>query len=360
MATRKRKPLVEKKPEPRKLCLGKCGKNGAGKPKPLKTFYKVDSPLFPDGRINVCSTCIKEEVDVENLDSVIGFLRQIDKPFIQKIWDSSVESGNYPLGEYIRKINSLGHLKGKTFDNSDNISGVGKIDIQTMQTADFIENNKGEIINYSDELVDKWGVGYKKHEYLKMEKFYQDMKNSHEINTPVHINKLMELAYLTIEQERLRKERDIPNYTKLATAIDKMEQSAGFRPVDRQGLDDATGIRSFSQVFEEVEKRGFRKPPVNEYDEDIIDAMIVSMLNYYHRLVGKQILSELPEEIRDELDSFYDFDDTPVEINDEDYEDLDFSLDAEDYIEDIEEDEDIEDIKKELDEIEEDDLDAKD
>lgn len=316
---------TKKETPPKKKCQGACGKE-----RPHSVFYKVDSPMFPDGMINICSSCVREQVNIENVEEVISFLRQIDKPFIQKYWDEAVKSGKYPLGEYIRKVNSLQQVKDKNFDNSDGINGVGKVDLSSAKIPDTIVNFKGEIITYSDELVNKWGIGYKKEEYLKMEKYYQDMRLTHEIHTPVHINKLMELAYNMIELQRLRQERDIPNYTKLAKTIEDMEKSAGFRPVDRQGIDGATGIKSFAQIWEDVEKKGFRKPPTVSFDEDIVDAMIISLANYYNRLVGKQILSEIPDEIKQELDEFYEDDLTPVELNDEEYEDLDFSIEGED------------------------------
>lgn len=328
-----RRQATKKEEKPKKVCQGECGKA-----KVHTYFYKVNSPMFPDGMINICRDCVRQQVDIENMEEVISFLRQIDKPFIQSYWDEAEKSKNYTLGEYIRKVNSLSQMKGKDFDNSDGIDGVGKIDLSSAKSPDSLMNVKGEIIEYSDELVNKWGIGYKKDEYLKMEKFYQDMRLTHEIHTPVHVNKLMELAYLTIELERLRKERDIPNYTKLAKTIDDMEKSAGFRPADRQGIDDATGIRSFSQIFEEVEKKGFRKPPKLVFDEDIIDGVVISLANYYHRIVGMQILSEISDDMKEELDEFYELDETPVELDDEAYEDMDFSIDEEDeeYVEEEE------------------------
>lgn len=322
MSTTRRKPAQPAKP---KITCSSCTKS-----KSETFFYKVDSPLFPNGRLTTCRDCLREQVDVEDINSVIGFLRQIDKPFIQKYWDESVQSGKHPLGEYMRKINSLPQVSSKDFNTSDGIEGVGKIDLTSAKSPDEIINVKGETIVYSDDLVTKWGIGYKKPEYLKMEKFYQDMRLTHEIHTPVHVNKLMELAYLTIEQERLRQERDMGNYVKLAKTIDDMEKSAGFRPADRQGLDDSTGIKSFSQIFEEVEKRGFRKPPAITWEEDVTDAILISLFNYYNRLVGKHILAEIPDEVRQELDDFYELDTTPVELNDEEYDDLDFTVNEED------------------------------
>ena len=332
MTQRKRK---NNQPTPKKKCQGeRCN----GKEKAITYFFKVDSPMFPDGMLNICRDCVRAEVDCDEIDQVIGFLRQIDKPYIESYWNEAYNSGRHPLGEYIRKINSLSQMKGKTFDNSDGMqNSLGNIDLTSARAKDAVENVKGELIEYTDELVDKWGLGYKKQEYLKLEKFYQDMKLTHEINTPVHINKLMELAYLTIEMGRLRQERNMGDYTKLANTIDKMEQSAGFRPVDRQGIDDATGIKSFSQIWEQVEKRGFRKPPVLEFDEDIVDQIIISLSNYYHAIVGKQLLESIPEDVREELDDFYAFDDTPVELNDEEYENLDFSIDEMELDDDLDE-----------------------
>lgn len=314
-------------PTPKKRCQGQCGKLRAE-----SYFFKVDSPLFPDGRINVCRDCVREEIDVENVEQVISFLRQIDKPFYQDEWDKAMENKDkrHPIGAYLGKINSLQQYKGKTFSNSDGIDGVGKVDLSSVNAPDTIETTTGERIEYSDDLVDKWGTGYNQKEYLQLEKFYQDMRATHEIHTPTHIDMLKQLSYLSVDRDKLRREKDWNNYKKVSDTYEDMMKSAGFRPVDRKGIDDATGIRSFSQVWEEVEKRGFRKPPTTEFDEDIVDGIIVSLANYYHRLIGKEILTEVPEEIREEMEEFYKDDLTPEDINDEEYEDLDFSLNDED------------------------------
>lgn len=321
---RKRKPS-KTATAPKKKCQGKCGKEKAH-----SFYFKVDSPLFPDGMINVCRDCVRESVDVNDIEQVISFFRQIDKPFYQDEWSKSLSGKNHPIGTYLGKINSLQQYKGKNFSDSDGINGIAKIDLSSTKAPDTIETHNGKIIEYSDDLVTKWGIGYSKTEYLQMEKYFQDTKSTHEIHTPAHIEMLTQLAYLSVDRNRLRQERDWTNYTKLSKTIEDMQKSAGFRPVDRQGGDEATGMKTFSQIWEEVERKGFRKPPPPVFNEDVVDAMIVSLANYYNRLVGKQILTEIPEEIREELDAFFVDDLTPVEINDEEYEDLDFSINDED------------------------------
>jgi len=318
---------TNKKEQPnKKKCQGHCQRT-----RNVSFFYKVDSPLFPDGTINICRDCVRDSINVDDINEVIGFLRQIDKPFKKKEWDKALSSRDkrHPIGSYLQKL-GLKQYDGMTFQDSDGFNGAGKIDLSSAKEPDSIENANGELIIYSDDLVNKWGTGYQKYEYLKMEKFYQDMRMTHDIHTPVHIQKLTELAHLTVMQERLRREGKINEYSKLAGTIDTIEKSAGFRPVDRQGVDDATGMRTLSQIWEEVEKRGWRKPPPIVYNEDIIDGMIISIANYYHRIVGKEILKDVPDDIKEELQEFFEDDLTPVDIDDEEYENIDFSSDDED------------------------------
>lgn len=308
-------------PVPKKHCSS-CKKDKA-----TTFFFKVNSPMFTDGMINICRDCVRSQVDVNDMEKVMSFLRQIDKPFIQSYWNEAVNSKNHPLGEYVRKVNSLSHLKNKTFDDTKGSTDVGRTsDIVNTTSPDSIKSEKGKEIEFSEEFIVKWGTGYKKHEYLKMEKFYIDMYDTHEINTPIHKDMLVQLAKLAVRRNRYLESDSMSDYDKANKAFEVTMKSAGFRPVDRQGLDDATGIRSFSQIWDEVEKRGWRKPPPVVFEEDDVDAMIVSLLNYYHRLVGKQILSEIPDDVRDELDNFFEDDFTPVDIDDDAYEELDFSL----------------------------------
>lgn len=326
MATQKKDGTVKK------LCLT-CNRNRA-----LRFFYKVDNAtLFPDGRMNTCNDCLKESVDVHDTDSVIAFLRQIDKPYVATYWEEAMESEKSPLGEYIRKINSLGQIKGKTFKDSDGYEGNGSIDTVTPDLESIeVTNIKGEKIEFSDSYFSKWGTKFKQHEYLKLERFYQNMTLTHEIHSEIHKDLLVQLAKLSLVRDKFLDMEAMADYDKANKAYESIMKSAGFRPIDRQGVDDATGIKTFSQIWEEVEKRGYRQPPRLTFDRDVVDGMIISLENYYNRLVGKPLLASLPEETMRELDTFYEVDTNPDEIDaEEDYEKIDFSsvVDEEDIIE---------------------------
>lgn len=319
-------------PKPKKVC-NTCGKN-----KSENFFFKVESKLFPDGRIDTCRDCIRKDIDIDNVEEVIGFMRQIDKPFYQDEWNVALSNRDkkHPIGAYMQKL-ALKQYRGKTFNNSDGIDGVAKVDLSSVNPAETIERHDGKVIVYSDELVTKWGTGYTKPEYLQLEKFFQDMRSTHDIYTPTHIDMLTQLSHLSVDRNRLRREGEWTNYKKVSDTYEYMMKSAGFRPVDRQGTEDATGMRTFSQIFEEVEKKGFRKPPTLTFEEDVIDGMITALANYYHRLIGKEILTEIPDELKEEMEEFYQDDLTPVEIDDSEYDDLDFSLSDDELVDDEDE-----------------------
>lgn len=283
--------------------------NSCGDNRRVNYFFRVNNEtLFPDGRISTCRDCVRRDIDVEDLQQVISFLRQLDKPFYDKEWQVALDNKDkrHPIGSYLGKINSLPQYRDKTFEHSDGIvKGTGNIDLSEISPPGEIETLSGETVEYEDSLIDKWGLGYSQKEYLELEKFYRDMRVSYEINTPMHIDMLKQLSYLSVDRNKLRIEGDWANYKRVSDTHDAMMRSAGFRPADRQGIDDQAGIRSFSQIFEEVEKNGFRKAPPIEFEHDVIDGIIIALSNYYHRIVGKEILTDMPEEMANDLENFY-------------------------------------------------------
>ncbi|QIW89904.1 putative small terminase [Bacillus phage Izhevsk] len=290
MSTRKKK-----EPTPKKQCSS-CGKDKA-----TTFFFKVDSPLFPDGMINTCRDCVRAQVDVNDMEQVISFLRQIDKPFNQKYWDEATKSKNHPLGEYIRKINSLNQVKNKSFDDSQAV-GIGTaLDVQASQLSEKIEREDGEIIEYSDSLVSRWGIGYQKHEYLRLEKYYQDMMMSYEVKETNHKHMLKQLAKLSVEADNALARKDFTQYGKINKEYDILLKSAGMRPVDKKSGSEATGLFSFSQVWAEIEKEGFIPPKLVKFKKDDIDYMLMYYQQFVERLVDKPVTTEPDTEWRDEV-----------------------------------------------------------
>jgi hypothetical protein len=289
-------PAKRNKEKPEKKKCSSCNKQ-----RTYSFFYKVDSPMFPDGMINICSHCVREQVDIEDMESVISFLRQIDKPFIQSYWDKSVKGKKYPLGTYIAKINSLHQVSDKNFD-STNESGIGTSnDVQAIAVPDVIETEEGETIHFTESLISKWGIGFKKHEYLQLEKFYQDMMTSYEVHTANHKQMLMKIAKLSVEMDKLLSIKDYPNYQKVSSVYNTLIDSAGFAPKNKKNGADATGMTSFSQVWAEIEKEGFVQPKMIDYPKDDIDYMLMFFVQFAQRFAGREAWSEPNTNWREEV-----------------------------------------------------------
>ena len=52
--------------------------------------------------------------------------------------------------------------------------------------------------------------------------------------------------------------------------------------------------RSFSQIFEKIEKEGYIKPAPVDVKQDIVDRTIQYLMNYTLRLLDKQVLPKPP------------------------------------------------------------------
>ena len=83
-------------------------------------------------------------------------------------------------------------------------------------------------------------------------------------------------------------------FAKVHTEYQKLLQSSGLRPIDKIGGAEAAGIRSFGQIYEELEKDGFIKPELIEESQDIVDRTIQYILNYTLKLLNKEVLTEPP------------------------------------------------------------------
>lgn len=281
----------------KKTC-SKCSRNIG-----LLQFYNTNSPIFSDGKIPFCKKCLKEMMDAENVDSVKAVLRQIDKPFLIEVWKKSQSSKNDTIGEYFRQVNSLHQYRELTWDNSihydDDSSKVesliknDKSDLPaSIEDIAEIETEHGEI-KVTKELKSKWG-DYSNRDVLEMEKMYKDMERANDISTPQHKRQLYFYCKLNVLMDKSLEEGDFGGYEKLARQFDNLTKSSGFRPIDRQSGSEASGVRTFSQIYEEVEKDGYIDPYPIETRQDIIDRSLQYILNYQLKLLNQEQLSSPP------------------------------------------------------------------
>lgn len=268
-------------------------------PKVLNSFYSTGSKMFPDGKVPFCKKCIAEQVDENDLNSVKRILRQIDKPFIQMVWESAMKSEKDTFGSYMKMINSLPQYRKMTYDDSVEHVEKPTVDVDEDE-MDELETEDG-LIKVTPEIKMKFGLGYKNDEYIKMEKFYRDMRESHTITSPNHIEMLIEICKVNVQKDRALRENNVGDYKKLSDASKALIADAGFRPADRASGNEAVGIRTFSQIFLEIEKDGFIEPAPLEVHEDIIDRTIMYISNYTRRLLNMDVLAQPQDDIAENV-----------------------------------------------------------
>lgn len=282
------------------ICTPKTGKE-----KLLIDFYTSKSILFSDGRVPICKKCLKEKINEFDMDSVKNTLQMIDKPFIAKVWKSAEEAESDTVGNYFRMINSLQQYRDMSWSESDfegeNQTEIYKQRFEDIEQVEELETEAGTIF-LTKEIALKFGSGFTNREYLEMEKFYRDMSTTHDINTPQLKKQLVYLCKLQIQMDRALEKEDSNAFKKYNDSYEAILKSSGFRPVDRKSSNEQSGIRSFSAIFEEVEKRGHVPPkPIHER-MDLVDICMLSHLNYVRQISGFDKLEKLPQDIRKELE----------------------------------------------------------
>lgn len=281
--------------KPTKKVCSKCTNEMA-----VRNFYKSQSPLFADGYVSMCKSCLFSLVDERDLvGSLKSILMKMDKPYLHDTWESTLESEpTNPIGVYIKNINSLPQYRKMSYEDST----FEDVEVVSQESPKVVISD--DSIQITNELKLKWGLKYTDYELLVLEKFYKDMEKSYDMSTPQHRRLLIQLSKMNIELDKFLERGAVTEYTKMSKTYDETMKSAGFRPVDRKSSDEASGIRTFSQIFEEVEREGFIEPaPITEH-KDLADETLLILLNYSRTLFSMEQLTELPPDIEKQLDDF--------------------------------------------------------
>jgi hypothetical protein len=268
-------------------------------------FYNSNSSLFSDGKVPFCKSCLKKMMPEDDIDAVKKILRQIDKPFLIEIWKTAEASTNNTIGEYFRAINSLHQYRDLTWEDSihyDNDNSIVENEIKkaseegTQDVLDIqeLETDQG-VIKVTKELKSKWG-NYSNRDIIEMERLFKEMERANDISSPQHKKDLHFYCKLSTLADKALDEGDFSGYEKLSRQLDLLKKSAGFRPIDRLSGSESSGIKSFSQVYETIEKDGFIEPYPIQERQDIVDRTIMYMLNYQLKLHNKERLVSPPHD----------------------------------------------------------------
>ncbi len=273
-------------------CLG-CGESHSSK----DDFYTSYNPSNTNGTYPFCKDYIKKTVyrddgtiDVERFKDI---LRRADAPFLIEEMDKAIhEDKREPVGAYFSRIN-MQQNRHFNWNNSDG-GRATKLEQKGLTVNEYREQLESSGFSVTPEMRMRWGTRYSDEQIANLEKFYIDMHMTHSIVVPQHEKALIMICKLQQKMDEALEEGDTGTFSKLHGEYQKLLTSSGLRPIDKVGGDEATGMRSFSQIYEEVERDGYIKPAPIKENQDIVDRSIQYIMNYTLRLLNKQVLTEPP------------------------------------------------------------------
>ena len=180
-------------------------------------------------------------------------------------------------------------------------------------------------------LAMKWGRLYKPNEWVELEKKYNEMMNSFDIQDSDTTGTLILICKTYLKMNQAIDCGDMDGYQKLSRVYDSLRKSAKFTAAQNK---EAKGnfVDSVGELVAMCEKEGFIPRYCTDIPQDKIDATLQDMNKYVYKRVtqdlgfGQQIEDALKkiqiqkemEAAEDELEDI----DEHVQLEDQDYEDF--------------------------------------
>lgn len=174
-------------------------------------------------------------------------------------------------------------------------------------------------------LAMKWGRMYKLAEWVELEKSYNEMEHSFDIQDADTKNTLILLCKTTLKANQALDSGDIEGFQKLSKVQESLRKSAKFTAAQNKEKKEDY-LDSIGELVVMCEKEGFIPRFATDIPQDKVDITLKDMQNYTRKLVtqdlgfGQQIDDALRKiQLQKELDAQADAEE-PEKLSTEDYE----------------------------------------
>lgn len=174
-------------------------------------------------------------------------------------------------------------------------------------------------------LAMKWGRMYKLTEWVELEKTYNEMEHSFDIQDADTKNTLILLCKTTLKANQALDSGDIEGFQKLSKVQESLRKSAKFTAAQNKEKKEDY-LDSIGELVVMCEKEGFIPRFATDIPQDKVDITLKDIQNYTRKLVtqdlgfGQQIDDALRKiQLQKELDAQADADE-PEKLSTEDYE----------------------------------------
>lgn len=351
----------------------------------------------PDGRVDLCKKCLTMHVNNWEPSTFLNILEMIDVPYIETEWNRLLEKyGKDPkktsstaiIGRYLAKmrINQYKTLRYadtlRIREEEEKKKAIIKYqeDAQRNRYSASLQNGEGDVEEgdaeeglYAqpemppvafEEMVTaeekrmlslKWGRLYQLEEWISLEKFYQEMMESFDIQSAAHIDYLKKISKTSLKMDQAIDCGDVEGFQKLSKVYDSLMKSAKFTAAQNKA-ENAEYMDCLGEMITLCEEEGFIPRYAIEDSKDVVDITLKDMNGYTRKLIMEEMnlgnmienalaqmkhQEEQDEGELDENDDFLNPDEQDV-LNDADYNDYNEFID-----EQVEMDEALAALKKE-------------
>lgn len=323
------------------------------KSKPEKDFYGSNNlEKYPNGKLTVCKSCISLHVDNWNPDTYTPILQECDVPYVPSEWtqlmqkyakDPSKLTGATILGRYLAKMHLkqfrdyrwadsefLQELNNSKIETAMKMAGKSAAEIaQSLADAqiqqlperpteiapevipgagtNFVEDESDDLgaqLTEDDKtyLRLKWGKTYRPEEWIQLEKLYNDMMESYDIQTAGHIDTLKKICKTSLKSDQLLDIGDVDGAQKMIKMYDMLMKSGRFTEAQNK-TEKGEAVDSVSELVNMCEKQGFIPRYYVDGPQDKVDRVLEDLQKYTRTLVVEEMgLGPMIEKVAKQLE----------------------------------------------------------
>lgn len=305
----------------------KCNKTMAA-----SQFYLSNNlEKHPDGRMPQCKKCLTLHVDNWDPETYLWILEDIDVPYVPKEWnallakygtDRSKLTGTTILGRYLSKM-KLKQYKDYRWEHTQFLQEMEDLRIsQAMkrqgydqaEIATAIEKSKATLVDemyyapqppsqeediYDDIELDlteedkmalriKWGKQYRPDEWVQLEKLYEEMMDSYDIQSAGHIDTLKLVCKTSLKANQLLDIGDVDGAQKMIKMYDGLMRSGKFT-AQQNKAENGEYIDSISELVAICETDGFMPRFYTDGPQDKVDRTIQDLQSFTRTLVTEEM-----------------------------------------------------------------------
>lgn len=248
------------------------------------------------------------------------------------------ENGEISESQYKTLVSTESQNKNILAQNPAAIFGMENNPFNENNFMSLAEEENDLTAELTDEdkkyLLMKWGKLYKPSEWIELERTYNEMTASFDIQDADTTNTLILICKTNLKMNQSLDQGDIEGFQKLSKVSESLRKSAKFTAAQNKE-EKGNYVDCVGELVAMCEKDGFIPRFVTDIPQDKVDITLKDMKGYLYKLVtqdlgfGQQIEDALKkiqlqkENSQQEDDNFNDLDEDNINtLNDDDYEEF--------------------------------------